>query len=388
MNIIKRVTRFIKLDKKAKQQVLLQKFNLLQNNKIVFDNFDGKGYADNPKYISEEIFSQNLKWDVVWLVKNDSVKMPPYVRTAISYSDEASRELATAKVVVRNNRWSMRIPKRKGQIFIQTWHGGMGFKKVEGEAEDKLDKEYVERAKLDGFECDAIISACALCSEQYRKYFWLNPKTEILEFGQPRNDVLFTDCASVITAKVRNTLDIDKDVAIILYAPTFRDDKSIDGYLKDFKEIISAFETRFNKKFVILVRLHPNAEELFDFIEYSDKIICATHYPDVQELIISSDILITDYSGITFDFALMNKPVLLCTLDYEEYIEKRGLSDLYQICPFPKCNTVDELITLINNFNESVYQEKLSDFKKDVWMPFDDGKAAKQAVGWIKQYIK
>lgn len=386
MKLTKRLIRFLKCDRNTKKQMMLIKFHLLQRKKIVFDNFNGKGYGDNPKYISEEIIRQNLNWDIVWLVKDNSVKMPPNIRTVICHSEQARRELLTAKVVVSNIRNSMRMPKRKGQVFLQTWHGGMAFKKVEGEAEEKLTREYINCAKRDGEECDAIISACALRSEQYRKYFWLNPKTEILEIGQPRCDILFSNCSNEIIVRVRNTLYIERDTGIILYAPTFRDNGSTKGYCLDFEKIISAFEIKFHKKFIILVRLHPNAESLCDFIEYSDKILNATFYPDIQELYIVSNFLITDYSGAAFDFALLNKPVFLCTLDYEEFVQERGLSELYQICPFPKCCTNNELISLIYNFSESDFQEALLDFKT-IWKPFDDGKAAERAVNWIKQHV-
>lgn len=370
----------------TKFKYFIMKYLPLKKNKIVFDDFYGRSYGDNPKYIAEEIHRQDLKWDMVWMVNDVNVEYPSYIRVVKYGSVEAHYELSTAKVFIDNVRNSSRVKKKKGQIYLQTWHGGMAFKKVEGEVEDKLPENYVKCAKVDGFQCDAIISACALRSEQYRKYFWLNPKTEILEIGQPRSDVLFTDCPSQITAKVRNVFDIDNNMSIILYAPTFRDDKSINGYLLDFEKIISAFESKFNKKFVILVRLHPNAIGMNNFIEYDKTIINATHYSDIQELIISSDFLITDYSGAAFDFALMNKPVFLCTLDYNEYIKNRGLSELYQICPFPRCQTSNGLISLVNDYSESVYQEKLSQFK-EVWKPFDEGKAARRAVEWIKQYI-
>ncbi len=115
----------------------------VNSNKIIFDNFFGKAYGDNPRYIADEIHRQGLDWDMVWLVRDDNSVVPPYVRTVWYGSEKAIREMATAKVVVRNIRNGMHVPKRDGQIFLQTWHGGLGFKKVEGAAEARLSPQYV-----------------------------------------------------------------------------------------------------------------------------------------------------------------------------------------------------------------------------------------------------
>ena len=359
----------------------------VKKNKVVFDNFSGKKYADTPKYIAEEIHRQGLNWDMVWLINNNQIEVPEYLRKVNIWSNRAKRELATAKIVVNNTRNSLRMPKKNGQIFLQAWHGGLGYKLVEGDAESKLSPEYIRAAKRDGQECDAIISACGLQTEQFHRCFWLNKSTEILEVGQPQCDVLFNADQQAVERKVREILSIPKNKTIILYAPTFRDDGSTSAYALDYERILCAYERRFKQECVIVVRLHPNAQTLCTTIHYNDKVINGTNYSDIQELFIASDAVISDYSNVSFQFALLNKPAFLLALDYDEYLSMRGLLDVYDYCPFPKSKTNAELIDNIEHFDFVDYFEQLDKYKKQVWKPFDDGHAAERTVAWLKEKV-
>lgn len=366
---------------------LYVKYHPISRNKIVLDNYGGQGYGDNPKYIAEEIHRQNLNWDMVWLTKDLNIELPPYVRPVRYWSYKAKQELSTARVVVTNKRDSMRTPKKQGQIYLQTWHGGLGFKKVEGAAEEKLNDTYLQCAKRDGAECDGIISACALQSKDYIQDFWLNDHTEILEFGQPRCDALFLQDEECVHKRVRKALRIPDDKSIILYTPTFRDAKTVDCFALDFHEILDAFAKEMHKEFVMIVRLHPNIHHLCSFLQYDDKVINGSIYPDIQELFLASDVLITDYSSAAFDFALLNKPVFLCMLDYEQYIELRGLSEVFEVCPFTKAYSNAEMIQAIKQFSQVEYMQRFNQFKTDIWKPYDDGHAAERTVAWLKRQI-
>ena len=366
---------------------LYVRFSPVKKNKLVFDNFFGKAYGDTPKYIAEEIHRQGLDWDLVWLVKDDTVEVPHYLRRVHVWSRRAQRELSTARVVVNNVRNSLRVPKKKGQIFLQAWHGGLGFKRIEGEAEEKLSPDYVRSAKRDGRECDAILSACALQTEQFKKWFWLSENTEILEVGQPQCDGLLRADPRPAGQKVRSALGIPEGTAIILYAPTFRDDGSADAYALEYEAVAGAFEKKLGQPCVMVVRLHPNARRLCDSIAYNDRVRNGSFYPDIQELYLASAAVISDYSNVSFQFALLNKPAFLCALDYEEYVALRGLSDLFDRCPFPKSRTNGELIQSIEAFTPEGYSAALNKFKAEVWKPFDDGHAAEKTVAWLKRKL-
>lgn len=355
----------------------------VKQNKIVFISYHGGGYGDNPKYIAEVLRQQERKWDMVWLCKKLDEPLPEGIRRVKYGSNRALREIASAKYFIDNARSSPRPPKRKGQIYLQTWHGGMGFKESEGQVEEKLSAYYVAAAKRDGANCDGIISSCKWQTELFKEYYWLNEKTEILEYGLPRNDKLFDEASMRNTeAKVRKAMDLDDETKIVLYMPTFRDDHSTDGYKLDYPGVVAAFEKRFGGKFVMLVRLHPNVKNQDGFIPFGDSVINATHYPDAQELYMTADFLISDYSSSVFDFALLRRPVFLCALDLEHYLRTRGLTDVYEKCAFPKAYTSEALLRCIEEFSEDAYKR---DFEKflEYWQPFDQGDAAWRTVEWM-----
>ena len=200
----------------------------IKKNKVCFINFSGKGYGDNPKYITEEILKENEDIEIVWFVKNiEKVKkeFPSRVRLVKIFSLRYLYELATAKVWVNNSRFDQFVIKRKGQYYIQTWHGGLALKKIEYDAADKMSEYYHKVMKNDNNLMDVMISNSKFCTEVYRRAFRF--KGDIKEYGTPRNDFLLQKHDDTIT-KIRNFFDIKEDNKILLYAPTFR-----DKYLKN-----------------------------------------------------------------------------------------------------------------------------------------------------------
>lgn len=368
---------------------LLAKYSRVCPNKIVFCSFGGKSYGCNPKYISEEILRQDLPWRIVWILNergNDS--LPKNVKVVPCSSKKAGIEVGTAKVVVSNIRGWQLLPKKKGQVFLQTWHGGMGFKHVEKAAEDKLSIDYKTIAQKDGRECDAIISNCAFLSDVYRKYFWLNKNTEILEYGLPRNDALFDrNRIERVYAEFRKKYSLDLNQRIILYLPTFREKGETAGYMLDYDGVIRCMEERLGQPVAIVARFHPNVADLKNYIPCDSRIINATEYPDVQELYMAADYLISDYSSAVFDFALLRKPVFLCLLDYEKYLQERGLNEIFYSCPFIHAYSNEELINLIANFDEKSYLKKHDAFFEKNAL-FDDGHASERTVDWIKRKMQ
>lgn len=355
----------------------------VKQDKIVFISYHGGGYGDNPRYIADELMQRDKKWDMVWLCKKPDEPLPEGVRRVKYGSNQALREIASAKYFVDNARSSPRPPKRKGQIYLQTWHGGMGFKESEGQVEDKLSAYYVNAAKRDGANCNGILSECKWQTNLFRDYYWLNEKTEILEFGLPRNDKLFDEeSMRNAEAKVRGSMGLDSETKIVLYMPTFRDDHSTDGYKLDYPAVVAAFEKRFGGKFAMLVRLHPNVKDQDGFIPFSGRVINATHYPDAQELYMAADFMISDYSSCVFDFALLRRPVFLCALDLEHYRNTRGLTDVYDECSFPKAYTCEALLRNIEAFSEDAYNAAFGKFLQ-YWQPFDRGDAACRTVDWM-----
>ena len=354
----------------------------IKSNKVVFNSFKGQQYNDNPKYIADEIIQRKLKWDLVWIVNDLDVEVPKEVRKVLINSNKMLREIASSRFFIDNTRASIRPPKRKKQIYIQTWHSNLAFKNVEKSVESKLPHSYVQAAKEDGKNCDAIISGCKLRSKDYIENFWLNESTEILEFGIPRNDPLFDDTSrKLYSSKVRSFFGI-QNKKIVLYMPTFRDNSLEESYDIDYNRVLKAFKDKFHEDFVIIVKLHPIRYSSSKNIIYSEHCINGNVYPDTQELLVAADFLISDYSSVCFDFALLDRPVFLFVPDINEYRNIRGLNNIFEISPFIRSHSNDELESEILKFDLQKYLSLTSSFR-EIWDPFDDGNASKRTVDWM-----
>ena len=361
--------------------------NSISDTKVVFTNYRGKGYGDNPKYIAEEIIKQGLDLELVWLVDSKlikSVNIPSEIRIVKDRSLKALYELATAKVWIDNCRKSFYPPKRKGQFYIQTWHGSVALKKIEKDAESSLTDAYIKNAKLDSQIADLFVSNGRSCTDMYRNAFWY--EGEILEAGTPRCDILVQENPE-IAKKVKNEFKIDGGAKIALYAPTFRLGSSTDPYDLDYELFLNQLEKTFGGKWVALVRLHPNIMFEDGFIEYSSKVINATRYDDMYELLSASDILVTDYSSTMFEFSFANKkPVFLYATDVAEYTEERDFYFDLRTLPYNLAENNKELISIIENFHEIEYKKNLSAFRDELGI-IENGTASKQVVEAVKEIV-
>lgn len=366
----------------------------ISNNKIVVDNFGGKGYGGNPRYIVEALLKINPKdFDIVWVVDNampkkDRSEFPPCIKVVDIESIRGLYERATAKMWIDNVRHYHPIKKRVGQLYLQTWHGSMSAKKVEKDAEKMLLKEYIEEAKYDGKITDAIIADNYLQERIYMRAFWLNDNVEILRFGFPQNDSVEIERESKEKIEfLKGSLSISDEFYYVLYAPTFRDDYSVDGYNIDFRRVIEAFERRIKKKVKIIVRLHPNVAFQKKQIKFSENILDGTDYPNVQDLALVCDAVISDYSSTLFDFSIMGKPAFVCALDYKDYEEKRGFIPEFSEFPFPFSASNDALVHIINSFDMEQYINDVKEFYVK-YPTYCDGHSSEKAANWILRNMK
>lgn len=364
----------------------------INNKKIVVDNFFGNGYGDNPKYIVNYLIKNypNIV-EIVWFV-NDNVNrnnFPNKIRLVKYNSIRAIYELSTAHIWIDNIKNNYKGRKRRGQFYLQTWHGGIGFKKVEKAAEDTLSKNYIRDSKYDSKQIDLMISNSEWVTQNYRNNFWYDGK--IVKTGLPRNDVFFNETEKV-KEKVKEFYNIDPDTEIILYAPTFRNYISIDEQTKvcsfNYKKVIQAFENRFGKKFVLVKRMHPNVADQIPVIE-NNSIKDGSRYPDMQELLVASFALITDYSSSVFDFMLKSDKIFIFAKDYEQYIKKdRKIEfNIRKDLPFVFSHNEDELLANINSFNDQGVHEKIIEFEKKVKL-LDDGLASQRVSNILIDKIK
>lgn len=336
----------------------------VDNKKIVFDNFLGRGYGGNPKYICEEIIREEKKYKIVWLLNDMEEELPDKVKAVKYDSISALWELATAKVWIDNVRNYKGINKKKNQFYIQTWHGALGLKKVESEAKNSLSSKYIKQAKSDALITDLMLANNKYMINKYRKAFWYNGK--IYEYGVPRNDIIAENNLS-IRDKIYSKYSIDIAKKIILYAPTFRSKVNINVYEFDYKKCCEKCSEKFNHEYVFLIKLHPNDIKHFGTFQSSKTIINVSNYPDMQELLSVADIVITDYSSVMFDFSMAHKKVFLYASDFEEYKKnERDIEFDFEELPFDLAEKEDELYKNISKFNEKKYEEKCNAFYKKI----------------------
>ena len=361
---------------------LLYRNRKIKNNKIVVDNFIGKGWGDNPKYIVKELLKSNTNLDIVWEVSDKNTKLPVGVRKVKYCSPQALKELLTARVWIDNVKNSFKPNKRKGQFYLQTWHAGLGLKASEKQIQDTLSLKYIADSKRDASMTDLMLSDSAWTTEIYKNWFWYNGS--IAQTGFPRNDILINQPAN-ISMKVRKYFGISKDTKIVLYAPTFRDNSSnLKIYDFNFSKIINTLSSKFQANYVVLIRLHPNIAYLVgksNLYNFNSKIKNAGSYPDMQELIATCDSLITDYSSCMFDAMIANKKVFLLAKDLDDFEQKDRslLFDIKKDLPFSFSSNENELIKNINLFNISKYNDSVNEFIKKVDL-HEDGHAAKRVA--------
>ena len=357
----------------------------LKQNKIACCNMKGKRYADNPKYISRELLLSGEDLDIVWFVKNlDKEKGVEGIRFVRYGSLQMLWELVTAKIWIDSNFKMPGLYKRSRQYYIQTWHGSYGLKKVYGDIEDKISLIDKKFAKGNAQHIDLMVSNSRQCTEIFRRAFRYTG--EIIEQGSPRNDIFFEDRIPYLN-KVREYFEI-KENRIVLYAPTYRNNMQLDYFNMDYEQIIECAEQRFGGQWIMLVRLHPhNLQDAAGFIKYGDRIINASEYDDIQELLVAADMLITDYSSCMFDFLTAIKPCFLYATDKDRYKKERDYYFELEELPFPLAESNEELKSSILNFDEDRYKRDAEGLFERVKLN-ETGRASRTVAQRVIEEIK
>ena len=358
----------------------------IENDKIVFESFFGKGYGDNPKYIAENLLKNTtMPLKIVWLIKGEPCDdFPKMVQTVKRGSFKELYHLSTAKVWVDNSRKHFGVRKRKNQYYMQTWHGSVYFKQIESDA--KLSIWYRTSAKRDSKMADVLLSSSRWQTEQYRRCFWYTGT--ILEIGMPRNDFLAGRMKEgvAVKKKVYDYFQIDCDKKIVLYAPTFRGDGNLDAYDIDYQKLMAALQKYWNGKWIVLVRLHPNIAGESSLVEYGEGVFNASLYSDMNELLLASELLITDYSSCLFDAVYIEKASIIYASDIEEYNNKRGFTLPLSAAPVLIARNNMELEDRIKRFVMSTYIKKCQKFS-DEYGIIHRSDASKRAADWIMSIV-
>ncbi len=365
----------------------------VESHKIVFDNYMGKGYGCNSKYVTQELLKRSAGLDIVWTVKNIEARrgeFPKGVRLVEYGSKEALKEYASAKVWIGNYHLvaylNKGLKKKPEQSYIQMWHGSFGIKRIENDCGLlTADKNWAYLAKENSEYTDYWISNSDYETQVYQDSFW-NVR-HILSYGHPRNDLFFSKNQEKIKQKVRDYFGIS-DKKIMLYVPTYRDNVMESDFYPDYPMLLESLEHRFGGDWVLLLRLHPRmADYASRLIPQQENLIDATQYPDIQELLAVADSALTDYSSSIFDYVLTGRPAFLFAGDLEKYEQVRGLYYPLSETPFSIASNNDELRKNIESFDEPEYQKKAACFLKEK-KSYEDGHASGRVADLIEKIVK
>ncbi len=376
--IISRVYGFISL--------LLSPFISIDDKSVLFWSWNSRQFSCNPKALSDYLaHNHKEEFNIYWSFKGDfptslDSRIIPLKWGSLKYLLTA----LSCKFLVSNTRnaiETMLFFKRKQQIYIMTWHAGMSLKKIERDSINSLSAKYIRRCKKDSKMCNLMVSGSKFQTKLFNNSFWYDG--EILNCGTPRNDILFSQ-SNTLRNNICKKFSIVETSIIVLYAPTFRTVFNPDIISFDWARIKKAIELKFHDNVVLLVRLHPNIRNKVKLLRFDfngSNCIDVTQYHDIQELLVASDILITDYSSSMFDFSLMKKPCFLLVKDRIEY--DRGFYIPLSQLPFDLAECDKDLENQILSFDESTYINKINDFNINQIGSFERGRACKALYSWM-----
>lgn len=364
---------------------------------IIFEAFFAKKYACSPKAIYEYMANNSKYHDYkfVWAFRktNEARELFRDKKVILVKYDSKKyyRYYAKAKYWVRNTRLPECIIKKDNQVYIQCWHGTplkkLGFDiKVKGNNPLSSNRLVRKQYNHDSKMYDYMISPSKYCTEKLISSFnleKLGKKDIIVEKGYPRNDELFKFNEEYVR-KVKENLGIPLEKEVIMYAPTFRDNqhKLGVGYTHDLMLDLDKLKEELGDKYVMLLRLHYHVANKINVYKYSGFVYDVSQYDNINDLYIISNMLITDYSSVLFDYANLKRPMLFYMYDLEQY--KGDTRDFYidlQELPGPILKSEEEVIDSIKNIEniEKEYEEKYRKFNEK-FNYLDDKDSSKRVV--------
>lgn len=358
----------------------------IKENKILFESFYGKFYTDSPKYIYEYLYENYKdKFEFVWVLNKNNIKIPGNPTTVKRFSLSYYKHLAESKYLVFNTRQPKRLKKREEQVYIETWHGTplkrLGFDQGNLYLDDPNSKKSYRK---DSSQWDYMVSPNNYTSEIYRSAFAF--EGDIIESGYPRNDILYNYNDEQVF-ELKKQLKLPQDKKIILYAPTWRDDEYYDTASVRFNlELdLHRLKEEFGDEYIIILRLHYFIADNINLKGLKGFVYDLSKHEDIAELYLISDMLITDYSSVFFDYANLKRPILFYTYDIDKYqnVLRGFYIDINEV-PGPLLMTNDEIVSAIRNIDKinEEYADKYEKFYNR-FCYLDDGNASKRVYDEI-----
>lgn len=351
---------------------------------LVFESGQGKQYSDSPRYIYEELLRRGDTRPKVWVYSGPHKFDDPNTTVVKRLSPQYYAALARARIWTMNQSAPSYLVRPKQTRFVQTWHG-TPLKRMQHDMVDvnAQDSGYLERAQAGVRQWTHLLSPSPYATEAFRSAF--RYKGPVIEQGYPRNDPLVNADAPTVRARVRKSLGLSDGTRAVLYAPTFRDNQSRGrskfSFSLPFDLQRFAEETPDNT--VLLIRLHILVADKVEIPEeLAHRVIDVSRYSEIQELYLASDALVTDYSSVFFDAAVLRQPIVFYAYDLENYRDNlRGFYLDYDTdLPGPIVTEEEQLWgTVVGGLEEGIDEDRRTEFLRR-FAPLDDGHAAERVV--------
>ncbi|MCR4777442.1 MAG: bifunctional glycosyltransferase family 2 protein/CDP-glycerol:glycerophosphate glycerophosphotransferase [Lachnospiraceae bacterium] len=329
---------------------------------VLFECFFAKSYGDNPKGIYEYMAANHGdEYKFIWSLDKNT-KIPYKHKKVKRFSIRYAYYIARCKYFVFNTHQPGWMIKREGQIFLETWHG-TPLKRLAFDMEDNFSASPGYKKAIFKYtrDWDYLVSANSFSSECFKSCFLY--EGNMLEFGYPRNDILHSPDREEKAVKIRKKLGIPEGKKTILYAPTWRDDEFYEAgqYKFTLKLDLPKMKAALGDEYVLLLRTHYYIADKIDVTGMEGFTYNLSKYDDIADIYLISDICITDYSSVFFDYANLKRPLLFYTYDIEKY---RGMLrgfyiDMESTVPGPLLYTTEEVIDAVKNIDS--IQEKYAD---------------------------
>lgn len=384
--MINRFMHYIRLAGAYGVQLLFRLFSL-DPKLVVFYAHKRKGLCCNPKYIMQymlEKYPQNYSY--CWVSEfPDTVPENSGYKVVRKRSLQYYRILSRAKIFITNDMVDETLLKRRGQIYLCTWHGGGAYKKVGFDVKEAKRSRQVERTLKKWYgKLDYLILSNGYLQKEYESSFRME-KNQMLKTGMPRSDVFFQN--HNLYLKIRSLYHLSEDTKILLYAPTFRYGKYDLLSDEELERVLDSLEKRFGGEWVCFYRTHY-MDQVHSCIEYKEKILNGNSYADAQEFLCAVDVLITDYSSLLWDFTLLKRPCFCYAKDLNDYLEnERDFYLPYEEWPYPKAKSVPEMIREISGFDEAEYKRRLEEYM-DKLDNYETGHSTEELVNILRCVIK
>ena len=367
----------------------------IRENRILFLSLEGgslEEYNCNPKAFFEYLNREHpdVRRECVWLFRHpEQYRQLPemqHVRLARHFSPKGLYYALTSRVVITNGGYLTWFPFRKGQIRVNTWHGGGDYKRLENDAAGANRATEYRMAFLNRNTRVFLSSSELFSRDVIRGAF--RYRGEILPSGMPRNDLFFSEERSRSAAsEARRACSVPEGTRVVLYAPTFRDSSS--SYRPfSARSMLDDLEAASGESWCLLLRRHNKSSGSSSAVLGSaaspldPRIRDVSRYPDTQALLAACDLLVTDYSSILWDFSLTGRPAILYTPDLPEYEKEPGFYLDIRRWGYPVCTTREEFSAAVAAFTAGELAG-CSEAHRRVMGGCEDGHACDRLYEWL-----